>query len=398
MTGFLRQNRFFTPPADYQIWLIGLFGLAGMVATFISVNRYASNIGEGSTFAKVLEGIMPYAYAPFFLLLKPLYVPASGQLLKKPTVKVLLFGFVLLLIGVAGNSRGLFMTGITAVGIAYLLGLLLGKFDYKIINSKNLIIAVLGLWIITGPLSNLGTAMVIVRGQRAHLSSSELMQRTLQTFQDTKAIQRYRATLNVVEKYDWDETYFDNIFLSRFCNLKYNDASLELAYKLGKIDKGMVQYSIDKFLSTLPTPFLSFLHIKVDKQTLNTFSYGDFLYHRSGGQFALGGFRTGHFAGTGMATFGWWYLLALGLGVLPFFFLVDLFVHTYTANGVTYTYLSLAGLIEITFFFTLFSVSNFSESVMNVFAFFIRGWIQMLLLYWVLLFATSKMSFFKRFL
>ncbi|GAB3904387.1 hypothetical protein GCM10028803_33760 [Larkinella knui] len=288
------------------------------------------------------------------------------------------------------------MTGLTAVGISYLIGLLLGKFDYKIFKFKNLALALLGVWIITGPLANLGTAMVIVRAQRSHISSTELILQTLQTFQDKKAIQHYKS-INFSDKYDWDETYFDNIFLSRFCNLKYNDASLELAYKLGRKDKPMLEYTIDKFWSSLPAPILSFLHIKIDKLTLNSFSYGDYLYYRAGGQFGLGGFRTGHFAGTGLATFGWWYLLLLAVGVIPLFFLVDLFVLNYTDGTTNYTYLSLAAHIEITFFFTLFSVSNFSESVVNIYTFFVRGWMQMLLLYWVLLFATRKLSFLKRF-
>jgi hypothetical protein len=396
MNWLLKRNQFFTPPTDFQLWLIGFLGLAGMVATFISVNHYDGSAQERGTVAKILHGLVPYAYAPFFILLKPLFKPNGAHFLKQPTFKVLCFAVLLLFIGMGGNSRGLFMTGITAVGISYFIGLLLGKFDYKIFRAKNVILALLGVWIITGPLSNLGTAMVIVRGQRSNVSSTELILKTLQTFQDTKAIQHYKS-INFIDKYDWDETYFDNIFLSRFCNLKYNDASLELAYKLGKVDKSMFEYTVDKFWSALPAPILSFLHIKIDKLTLNSFSYGDYLYYRAGGQFGLGGFRTGHFAGTGLATFGWWYLLLMAVGVIPLYFLVDLFVLIYREDNVNYTYLSLAGHIEITFFFTLFSVSNFSESVVNIYTFFVRGWLQMLLLYWFLLFITRKLSFLKRF-
>jgi hypothetical protein len=399
MNWFLKRNYFFTPPTDFQIWLIGFFGLAGMIATFISVNHYDGTSEERGVVAKILQGLVPYAYAPFFILLKPLFVPGQALFSKRPTFKVLIFAMLLLLVGMGGNSRGLFMTGITAVGIAYLIGLLLGKFDYKIINSKNLTLALLGVWILTGPLSNLGTAMVMVRAQRNNLSSTELILKTLENFQNTRAIKQYKST-SLAEVDDWDENYFDNIFLSRFCNLKYSDASLELAYKLGKQNDEMLQYSIDKFWAILPAPVLSFLHIEVDKITVNASSYGDYLYYIAGGRSALGGlggFRTGHFAGMGMATFGWWYLLLLAVGVIPLFFLVDLFVLYYVEDGIPYTYLSLAGLIEITFFFTFFSVSNFSESIVNIYTFFLRGWGQMLLLYWVLLFATRKLSFLRRF-
>ncbi|WP_170299131.1 hypothetical protein [Larkinella terrae] len=396
MSWILRKNYFFTPPSDFQLWMIGFIGLAGMIITFISVNHYDGTALERGAGAKFLHGLVPYAYAPFFILLKPLLQPNRPQFLKKPFFKVLVFAVVLLFVGMGGNSRGLFMTGITAVGISYLIGLLLGKFDYKIFNLKNFALALVGVWIITGPLAKLGTAMVIVRAQRSNVSSEELIMKTLQTYQDDKAIQRYKS-INFIDKYDWDETYFDNIFLARFCNLKYNDASLELAYKIRNTDKEMFNYSVDKFWSTLPAPIISFFRIKIDKLTLNTFSYGDYLYYRAGGQYIPGAFRTGHFAGTGLATFGWWYLLLMGVGVLPLFFLVDLFVVNFRENGYNSTYLSLAGLIEITFFFTLFSVSNFSESVVNIYSFFARGWFQMLLLYWLLLFVTRKLGFLKRF-
>ncbi|MGM9506546.1 hypothetical protein ACS5NO_02435 [Larkinella sp. GY13] len=390
----LKRNYFFATPSDLQIWIIGFVGLAGMAVTYLSGSHFDGTAEERGTVAKFFQGLVPYAYTPLFLLLRPLFSLKRPPFVKPPTLKVLIFAAMLLFVGMGGNSRGLFMTGISAVGIAYLIGLLLGKFDHNIFNFKNALLAGLGLWIITGPLADLGTSMVIVRAQRSNLTSTELVLKTLEVMQNKKAIKQFRAMNTVIEVRDWDETYFDNIFLSRFCNLKYNDASLELAYKMGKPNDDMLSYSIDKFWAILPLPVLNFFHIKVDKLTVNASSYGDYLYDRSGGKGGLGGFRTGHFAGTGMATFGWWYLLLMGVGIIPLFLLVDLFVMYYQQGAAMTTCLSLAGLIQMNFFFTLFSVSNFSESVVNIYSFLMRGWIQDALLYWFILLVLRKLRLF----
>ncbi|GAB3264667.1 hypothetical protein GCM10027347_31870 [Larkinella harenae] len=388
--GLLMRFQFFTPPTDFQIWLIGLVGVAGMVVTYLTGNYHDGTAEYRSSFVKFLQGLVPYANAPLFLLLKPLFSSNRIRFSRNTTIKVVLYIFLLLGIGVASNSRGLFMRGLTAIGIAYFVGLLLGKFDYKIFNAKNVFLAIIGLWIITGPLSDLGTAMVIVRSQRSQASGSELLSQTLITYQNKKAIQKHKVD-NAEPTEDWDEEYFDNIFLSRFCNLKYNDISLEIAHKLGKVDKNVYQYTVNKFWATFPKPVLDFFNVKVDKLLVSSFSFGDYMYYRSGGENALGAFRTGQFAGTGMAAFGWWYLLILGVGVIPFFFSVDLFV-LYLAGNKS-TYLSLAGLISITSYFTFFSVSNDSESVINIYMYLIRGWIQSVALYWVVFFVTRKLSF-----
>lgn len=390
LNSFLKRNYFFTAPSDLHIWIIGFVGLAGMVVTYLSGNHFDGTAETRGTVAKFFQGLVPYAYTPLFLLLKPLFSLRRASFVKTPIFKILVFAAMLLFVGMGGNSRGLFMTGISAVGISYLIGLLLGKFSHNIFNIKTVFLAILGMWIVTGPLADLGTSMVIVRAQRSHLNSTELVLKTLEVFQNKKAIKQFRAANTVIEVRDWDETYFDNIFLSRFCNLKYNDASLELAYKLGRPSDEMFEYSVDKFWAILPLPVLKFLHVKVDKLTVNASSYGDYLYYISGGYSGLGGFRTGHFAGTGMATFGWWYLLVMAVGVVPLFLLVDAFVLYSSQNNVMTTNLSLAGLIQMNFFFTLFSVSNFSESAVNIYSFLMRGWIQDALLYWFILLVLRK--------
>lgn len=387
---------FFTPPPDIKIWLIGFMGVTGLALTFINGFSDEKRLDDGFV-SKFLQGLIPYAYIPFFLLLKPLYDPTKTINRKLPYIKLGVYTLLLLVIGILGNTRSIFMLGVTSAGIAYFIGLLLGKFSYKIFTTRNIILMGLGIWLITGPLTNLGAAMVLVRSVRGETSTSELISKTVAAYQDKNALERFRAlTKESIVNSDWDENYFDNIFLARFCNLKFNDASFEQAYKIGHIDHKMFEYSIDRIWAVFPQPVLTFLEVDINKKGLIGSSFGDYLFYRAGGSYALGGYRTGQFGGTGMAAFGWWYLLLLGAGVIPLFFLVDLFVVYTVHNNSFNNYFSLIGLVSITTFFTFFSVSTASESVINIYTFILRGWLQLIFIYWLISYLAGKINYLKK--
>ena len=156
----------------------------------------------------------------------------------------------------------------------------------------------------------------------------------------------------------------------------------------------MQEFSINALWESLPQPVLSILKIKIDKDFINSISFGDYLYYRAGGLETPGGYRTGQFASTGMLSFGWWYLPLLGIGIIPLFFLLDLFVIAFfdLKQQKYYTHLSLAGLISITSYFMFLSLSNYSESVVNIYTYIIRGWIQMAFLYWIVYLISRKIA------
>ena len=393
------KYKFFTPPSDTQIWIIGFIGLIAILAkhaAFGGGEAEGMNSEQGGAAGKFLEGFIPFMYAPFFIMMKSMYMKSSPRISKTLMYKMAFFTIALIAVGMLANSRGTFMKGITSLGITYLLGLLLGKFSYKIFKVKYIILGGAAMWIVTGPLADLGTAMVVVRGLRSTVSGSELFYQTLETYNNKAALEHYKkVTLENEFSSDWNEHYFDNIFLARFCNLKYNDASLEQSNKIGRIDPMIQQNSIDRFWSILPQPVLSALQINIDKKEVSASSFGDYLFMRAGGGSALGGFRTGHFAGTGMAAFGWWYLLLLGIGIIPLYFFLDLFViWKKRGNLKKYrTYISLAGLTPITSYFMFLSLSSYSESVINIYTFLLRGCIQSLILYWLILYLSKKISY-----
>ena len=290
------------------------------------------------------------------------------------------------------NARGLFMQGLTSMALVFFLGLLIDKFDYRIFKMKYVIIGMMSFWIITGPLSDIGTAMVVVREQRSDISSQELLNKTLLVFQDKQAISNYKKLALSNIGADWDEIYFDNIFLARFCNLKFNDSNLLQGLKIKENDTRMLNYSIDRFWAILPSPILEVMQIDIDKKSVTSNSFGDYLYFCNGGENALGGFRTGNFAGTGMAAFGWWYLVILGIGMIPLFFLIDLFTFNFKKKGTTKVFFSLVGLILISTIFTFWGTSSASESVVSIYTFIVRGWLQSVLLYFVVFKLSSSLS------
>ena len=373
----LANINLFTAPTDIQIWLMGFIGLGATVYVFFLSPSIGWEV-TGAAADKAVQGLIPFSYAPFFIPFRHMYGKSN-----KPT-KILLYMLIaytvlLFIVSIGRNSRGAFMVGFTSVGFGYALGLLLGIFKPNFFTLKNFTFLIIGFLLITGPIADIGTAMVIVRDQRSKITNSELIALTMRTFNDKKAIALRRIEDNK-DQGDWDERYLDNIFTARFANLKFNDASLVQASKIGKQNPDMLNFSINYILGTLPSPLLDILKIDAHKEEVYGVSIGDYLYYEAGGpKEALGGFRTGHFAGTGMAAFGWWYLLLLGVGIIPVYYLFDklVLIEYDVYKDLLKTKFSLCGLLALNAIFQFLP----TESIIITITFIMRTWIQMILLY-----------------
>ena len=160
--------------------------------------------------------------------------------------------------------------------------------------------------------------------------------------------------------------------------------------KIGEFDPDMQQFSIDHFWGNLPDPFLKALNIDLDKDEVYSMSFGDVIYVLGGGKGYPKGFRVGHMSGTGMATFGWWYLAIFGGLMLPTFMLFDKFYKKIRSQegGPSRPIFSVCGLLIITFLYH----SRFRESVVNFAEYLVRDWIQTVLLYYVVFHFTRILS------
>ncbi|MFD0791980.1 hypothetical protein ACFQZX_00045 [Mucilaginibacter litoreus] len=389
----LAKAGLYDAPTSIQLWAMGLIGIG---ATFY-VYLYSPNIGwevTGSPSDKAIQSLMPFSYAPFFIPFVSMY----GS--KEPLPKRLLLylaGFTLLLflVSIGRNSRGGFMIGFTSVGFSYFLGLLLGVYKAKFFTVKNAVIALGAYLLFTGPIADIGTAMVLVRAKRMDIPYNELIGLTFEAYKDKYSIEKYRMS-DITEKRDWDENYLNNIFLARFSNIKFNDASLIEAKRMGKVDPLMQKFNVDYVLSVLPQPVLDLLKIDIDKKMLRGNSIGDYLYYRAGAsETALGGYRTGSMAGIGMAAFGWWYLAILGVGIIPVFYLFDLLFikKLILGNGQVNTKLcfSLCGMLSLDAIFRFLP----AESATATITFLMRDFIQFVALYLVVYHLTRLFNLIK---
>ena len=385
----LGKAGFFDAPSEFQMWGMGIIGLAASLYVYFIAADVSKEV-TGAASDKLVQGLVPFCYAPFFIPFSRLYGGKEPNM-KKIGPALIVFTVLLFAISIGRNSRGAFMFGFTSVGFAYGLGLLLGLFEAKLFTVKNFVIAAFGFWLLTGPVADLGTAMVIVRGDRDDISASELLMLTVDAYGDKESIEARRRDDNTeTVDLDWDERYLDNIFTARFANIKFNDMSLIQYTKMREYDPDMIDHSVDYILAGLPDPFLKFLGLDVDKTAVYSLSMGDFIYLVAGGYGTgfIAGFRVGHFAGIGMATFGWWYLLLLGLLMIPTFLLFDKFFKKKRVPtddpGTQRIKFSCCGMLSLTSIFQFLP----TESVVNIVTFLIRGWIQMAFLYFLIFHAT----------
>jgi hypothetical protein len=390
----LGRMGFFDPPTHLQVWFMGFLGMAASFYVFFA-NPDIGREATGDPAGKMLQALTPFMYAPFFIPLSKLYGnkanPHRGYLLMIAFYALLLFG-----ISMAQNQRGTFMMGLVTPAFAYTLGLLLGVFKTRILSVRNVVVAGLLVWVLTGPFTDLGTAMLLVRDQRKDIPPSELITLTLEALDDEEAIANKRKDdVSEPVDFDWDERYLDNLFTARFANIKFNDSNLVTYSKVGKYDPDMQEFSIDQLLAALPEPVLKMFKLDVDKETLHALSFGDYLYVLSGGYGTPTGWRVGHMAGTGMATFGWWYLLFLGVVMLPIFYLIDKFFRPVksleseeaVAPEDKFKF-SLCAVLALTgiFQFLLF------ETVVQGVMYLMRGWIQMVILYFLMFHISRILS------
>ncbi len=373
----LARFSFFTPPSVFQLWVLGFIGLFGMLF---------SQMSEAGVLGKVLHGLEIFLYAPYFLFFLDLteFKKIQRSISKNQIFLILIYTGFIFVFSIAKNSRGSFMNSFTALGFTYFLGLLVNHYNSKIFTFRNLTIISLAFWLITGPLTDIGIAMVIVRGSRGDVEKKVLVEKTIETYKNKDLIHMYKkmAKTETIEIGGWDERYLDNIFLSRFCNVKFIDASLVCAERLNNGNSHYKRFIINQFLATFPAPVLKFLSINIPKKTLTSMSAGDYLYHLTGAANAIGGFRTGNFSGTGMAAFGWFYLFILGVLIFPLFFLLDTLVYFRKdpENDRVIPIFSFAILLSITDVFVFLP----DESVLDIASYIVRGWLQMMLFYFVL--------------
>jgi len=279
--------------------------------------------GDGPLAVKIAEGFTLLSSILVVLVCRPL-VQEQGATPQARDLQLLAAGLVgLLVVSLAVNTRSVFAVPLLAMTLALMLQGLLGLIR---IERRHLLATSLALVVGMPLLTDLATTIVLAREYRGTVEPAELISLTLDQLSRRDELARRRQEDREAGANDWDEVYLDNVFLARFCNLKFDDNALALEQELTPAGRSFFrQYNVERLIATAPRYLLTLANIaNDDKLTINSRSFGDELFALGAGEAdARGGFRTGHFIGSDLAVFGWWYLALLGLFLVPFYALID---------------------------------------------------------------------------
>jgi hypothetical protein len=351
----LQQLGVYTPPGTGVLWFMGYVGLLAFV------------IGGGreGVFAKTLQGMAFMTWAPFLI---PMYLLQFGDAYSRwvrQAPHLVFFGGLVVLLGLAVNSRGVMLAGFMTVSLFALLLLLRSReaVSWRRVGVALLALGLLGIAAI--PVSDLATAMVVARKARGSISAAEMVSETFRIAAqaDVLAAERAERASRVNTRYD--ERYFDNPLLARLVETKFHDNAFHFSSSFTPSDRDeLAARTLDMFVITLPTPVLNRLGFKLDKKDFQ-YSMGDLLAHLSYGG-PLGGYRTGSMPAHGLALLGPGYLAVYALLCLGVFATLDLLASRRADGAVL---VSAVGMLSLWDFF-LTGLS--SESVHGWLTYYLR--------------------------
>lgn len=400
---FLRRIGIFSAPSDLQIWLIAIVGVAaGGYLYFFAAGgsqQGSNSSAQVSSLVKFFEGFIPFSYLPFIAVFPKLY---DGRTASRSHVwaRMAVFFTVLLVIAFASNSRSVFMFGLLSLGLAYLLGVILGTIRLRVTPGQ-IVLILTGLLLLAGPLRDLSTAMIVARDYRGEVSTRELVQITLDAYGNAATLRGARKTENM-EGSESDYGYFQNSFLNRFCNVKFADSSLVAEKLVANTSGDEVMHETMRdiwwkhLLSTFPKPIIVGLGLPVNKDYDNVSSFGDELMVLATGNADFrGDYFTGDFVGVDLAAFGLWFLAVVFFFSIMLFVLIDSMALRPEAAATDATggknqanlspmknrpgpKLSVIGLLSVGTFFTMLSAPESTEAIA---AYFVRYWWQTIILY-----------------
>lgn len=313
LRALLDRAGLYTPPGTGTLWFMGYLGLLAFV------------IGSGreGVFAKTLQGMAFMTWAPFLI---PMYLLQFGEAYSRWSrqgVHLVFFALLVVLLGLAANSRAVMLSGFMTVSLFALLMLLRSRERVRWSRVATALVAMAALGAVAIPVSDLATAMVVARKARGTVSAPQMVQETWRVFQQPEVLAAERAERATRVRQQYDERYIDNPLLARIVETKFHDNALYFAGTLTPGDRDeLARRTAELFVIVLPTPVLNRLGFDLDKRDYQ-YSMGDLLAHLSHGG-PLGGYRTGSMPAHGLALLGAGFLAVYAALCLVAFSLLDL--------------------------------------------------------------------------
>ncbi|MCR5865813.1 MAG: hypothetical protein ACK4PH_12220 [Aquincola tertiaricarbonis] len=376
----------FRMPPPAHLFAMGAMGLLAAAWLTFTLGAAQLHEAESGIVTKLMQGLYPLAWVPLALMVQPLVDRRPMPPGQWPVL--LLYALAVALVGLGRNSRSAVLIGFVSIGIAWAyLALIDPQRRASAFSTRRLVLAAVVVWVAGGPLADLATSMVIAREERAEVSALQVIQTTASVFLDKERIRSFRAAEGGSSNEFWDERYVDNVFASRLCNLRFADATLVLAHELDAAQSASLRsLEWQRVVGLLPRPILEQVSPETDKDFVNSGSGGDLLlFVATNAPRAMGGFRTGSIFASGYGQFGWFYVPLLMLLALFTFTLVDALTRRVADPAApggwspVFSPMLVVSLFTWCYYFT--SAATGAESMSELLAYLVRGWVQDALVY-----------------
>ncbi|WP_457767532.1 hypothetical protein [Cyanobium sp. ULC082] len=361
----------------------------GALGTFaLAVSSWFNNQVTNTIVLKFIVGFDFLSIIPASFLLCRL-LGMNDRLERNKFVQPLLIylGFQALIVvtSVGRGARGPFLVPIVCLIIGFAFEWLYGLIRIRLSIFISLALVLL---LALPTVTDLATAIVMARFLRGDIPAQELLAVTLELMKDRETLRQYTIGKTLKLSEDRNDTYVSNLFLARFVNARYPDISLTFSQRITpQAGLQMARIQFLRVVSIFPGPVLDLFGLAKLKDLALSGSMGDFLMSlaNTGSIYMVGGFFAGHFFGTGMAGFGYGYLIILLLGLLLVFPLLD--SHALLSSHMIPVFSAVA----ITQLFPWLTFSS-SESVASFFIFSFRTFFEPILLFFLV---RSTLAFFK---
>lgn len=377
LKGALSKIGLYNIPSVYTMWVICSVGL---------ISYILAKIIPG-TLGNILLNFRFLMWAPFFILF---YIYKFGEEYTSPQRQYVLISIFFLLTAVVGiifNVRAIIVTGVVNLFLIAIIILLSENTKYR--TKTYLKISILTLLVIglLKPLSSFSDAMLAARSEREKISGIEMLSNTFDlyfNYENKELLENDKFIENKIYT-NYDEDYIENGILTRFVLTRFHDNAFYFSSELTDSGKKEIRMFIkDKFIAILPQPVLDILGSKIDKTDLEKTS-ADILVHETTGR-RLGGFKVPSTFAEIELLFGPYAPLVFLLLAFVFFSIIELFSITIKSAGlfVTLPFFSMASV------YILFQLPVYS--IIGVTTLLVRGFIQNVLIYCLLIYILSYLS------
>jgi hypothetical protein len=278
------------------------------------------------------------------------------------------------------NYRQIMFFGVATIALLFMLSGLRSKSEVIPSVVLKLAVAAAALLALSGPTSDLATAMAVARAHRGKITELAMISTTFDVWLHRPyLITAFRAEEKADLSYSgYDESYIANPLLARLVETKFHDNSLHFGELLSSGDiEDLERFTMNSFWDVFPEPVLRSFGI-VAKDEFSTATLGDYLAYLSRGT-PLGGLKTGSVLAQGRVLLGPLFPFVYALICLLLFAVMDLLT---IRSALVPASLSAVGMMKI---WQLFIYGITADSFEAIEIFICREVPQMIAIYCIIL-------------